>query len=68
MCKKPVDFIRAFYQHIRWGKKADILLYMKRVRVCAECEHYKNGFCNVCGCIVKLKASWEEQHCKDGKW
>lgn len=39
-----------------------------RRSICETCEHKKGFFCDVCGCIIALKARVPFAHCPLGKW
>ena len=38
--------------------------------ICRDCEHWRSDDqrCGKCGCWIRKKASWAEEHCKLGKW
>jgi len=38
--------------------------------ICRECEHWRaeDQRCGKCGCWIRKKASWAQEHCKLGKW
>ena len=38
--------------------------------ICRGCEHWRNDDqrCGKCGCWIRKKASWAQEHCKLGKW
>lgn len=44
----------------------------KRLDICKTCEHnvkyMGTRICNLCGCILKSKASIEEEKCLMNKW
>jgi hypothetical protein len=45
----------------------------KRNAICEVCEHFGRegkweNRCKLCGCFMKVKAKWAEQHCKINKW
>ena len=51
------------------------LLSDKRLAICADCEHsrdlYSRGwinYCNLCGCMLKVKTRLKKSKCPDGRW
>jgi len=40
----------------------------RRLSICGECEFYKSGKCEACGCFVNFKARLATEHCIKGKW
>ena len=46
--------------------------FMNRMRICGECPHLNKGIkisrCNLCGCILGLKARSKKEHCPINKW
>ncbi len=38
--------------------------------ICRGCKHWRNEDqrCGKCGCWIRKKASWAQEHCKLGKW
>lgn len=39
-----------------------------RLNICNNCEFKKFDKCGVCGCFLKIKASWITEKCPLGKW
>jgi len=39
-----------------------------RMSICEECEHYLNGVCSVCGCVLKIKTKMDTEKCPINKW
>lgn len=39
-----------------------------RLAVCHECPQFHDRTCILCGCNMKIKASWADQKCPLGKW
>jgi hypothetical protein len=39
-----------------------------RLGTCKTCEHFKNGFCGKCGCVIFVKARLATSQCPEGKW
>ena len=39
----------------------------ERLKICGECDHFKNGKCGICGCHMKWKLALETK-CPIGKW
>ena len=39
-----------------------------RLAICAECEHNKNGTCELCGCVLALKSTFGNMKCPIDKW
>jgi hypothetical protein len=39
-----------------------------RMIQCDMCDKLKNGICQECGCVVKLKTKFSEMECPIGKW
>ena len=51
------------------------LLSNKRLAICGDCEHsrdlYSRGwinYCNLCGCMLKVKTRLKKSKCPDGRW
>ena len=42
--------------------------FQKRLTTCSNCEHYNNGMCDVCGCVIILKAKIGCEECPIKKW
>ena len=44
----------------------------ERLKICSTCEHkikfMGNEICDVCGCILKAKASIHDEKCLMNKW
>lgn len=40
----------------------------ERLLICNECEKFKDGICEECGCIMRLKTQFAEMECPIGKW
>jgi hypothetical protein len=40
----------------------------ERLAICAECEHNKNGTCELCGCVLALKSTFGNMACPIEKW
>jgi hypothetical protein len=40
----------------------------QRLAICGECEHNKNGMCQLCGCVLQLKAGFSNMRCPADKW
>ena len=40
----------------------------ERLDICCECEHNKNGICDLCGCVLQLKTGFRNMECPAGKW
>ncbi|XHR27602.1 MAG: hypothetical protein ACFUZC_16880 [Chthoniobacteraceae bacterium] len=38
--------------------------------ICRECQYWRadDQRCGKCGCWIRKKASWAQEHCKLGKW
>jgi len=42
--------------------------YVKRIRICTGCDHYKWFQCQQCQCVVYLKAKLATENCPRGLW
>ena len=67
-----------------WGTVKAVTGYMgseakklsdERLAICAKCEHsrdlYSRGwinYCNICGCMLKIKTRGKKNKCPEGKW
>jgi hypothetical protein len=40
----------------------------ERLAICNECEHLKDGKCELCGCFVLPKSYFENMACPIEKW
>ncbi len=70
MVNKIKHIILGTYYNIT-NKHTDVAY--PRLMICAKCEHNKTllgfgNYCNVCGCILKSKASVKDEHCNLKKW
>lgn len=43
-------------------------LSASRLDTCNRCEFKKDQFCDVCGCVIALKARVPFAHCPMGRW
>ena len=54
------------------SEKVDTKLYFQRMSICGGCEHLKKGIaisrCNLCGCVLGMKARMKREKCPLGKW
>lgn len=47
---------------------------ISRHNICSQCEHFINGSCNLCGCMITRnkdyanKLLWSDDECPIGKW
>jgi hypothetical protein len=66
---QATNFAKSAFQHAIGGfKKTEPEEYSRRLDICGQCGKFSNGRCSICGCFLTVKASWNEQHCPDGKW
>lgn len=46
--------------------------YERRLQICSRCPNYKKtlgiGRCNLCGCVLAVKAKIDAMKCPDKKW
>jgi hypothetical protein len=53
-------------------KEVSANTFMHRMNICGGCEHLNKGLrvsrCNLCGCILALKARMEKESCPVKKW
>ena len=71
LISKVINFGKALVEHAAAGAKTvDAGLARLRLALCEECDYYSrsNDACAKCGCHMKLKTTWPEQHCPLGKW
>ena len=54
------------------GEEVQGLDYFARMNICGTCEHFtrtlKFSKCNLCGCLLALKAKKKGESCPLGKW
>ena len=52
--------------------KVSAMEFMSRMNICGGCPHLKKGIkisrCQLCGCILALKARMKSEHCPINKW
>lgn len=41
---------------------------LERLGSCGPCEHFKNGICDLCGCLVQAKIILTSEECPEKKW
>jgi hypothetical protein len=39
-----------------------------RLALCDVCEKFKDGKCEECGCIMRIKTKFSEMECPVGRW
>lgn len=51
-------------------KRADDILYKRRLELCGGCDFLNNATCGKCGCYAELRAAKSDMHCPDvpSKW
>ncbi len=46
--------------------------YTDRLAICKSCPYMKKkltgSYCELCGCIIKIKAKMPDEKCPVGKW
>lgn len=67
--RKLAHFARALARHARRGFRRSTEAE-KRLAICEACPLYHNGAClhRACGCKMKRKVAWEQEHCPLLKW
>jgi hypothetical protein len=58
-------------EHAKDGfKNVDDKIFNERIDICKSCEFYNKSYnkCNVCGCFLDIKATWNSEKCPTGKW
>lgn len=68
---KITSFVGASARHVLSGsKRASDGEKARRLELCMVCVHKVEDAdrCRLCGCGLKMKASWSEQKCPVGKW
>lgn len=69
LLEKAKNFATSVTQHVVAGlprlseKDVDA-----RLAVCQACPQFDGHSCRLCGCNMRIKASWAEQKCPLGKW
>ena len=58
-----------------WASSGAKKLSDERLAICKECPHsrdlYARGwinYCNICGCMLKIKTRIKSNKCPDGRW
>jgi len=65
--KKVLRFFKAVYCWVTGGCVLTVSAE-DRMSICEECEHYLNGVCSVCGCVLKIKTKMDTEKCPINKW
>ena len=67
--RKAFNFGKAIVRHAADGfNRADDDLIAKRQRLCDVCPANKDGECELCGCVIKLKVTWRSEKCPMEMW
>jgi hypothetical protein len=69
--QKLFNFGKALIDHVEHGmKKVDNETYRYRLELCHQCPEFRpeRDACSICGCNMKVKASWATQACPINKW
>jgi hypothetical protein len=65
MITKIKHIVRGWFNYMTLRNRRQML---KRLRKCWKCENNYRGICNLCGCVLRAKASEPEESCPEGKW
>lgn len=67
--EKVVNFASAVVHHVAAGfpRLSDEETEL-RLDICHGCPQFHDRTCVLCGCNMRIKASWAEQKCPLGKW
>lgn len=66
---KVYNFAKALAKHVASGfSNVDDKTYDERLKVCSQCDQNKDGECQMCGCILSIKARWATEDCPAHKW
>lgn len=71
LLQKAANLARATAQHVAAGLPVLSPAQTEaRLAVCRTCSEFDagRGACNLCGCVMSVKAAWAEQQCPLGKW
>lgn len=68
--RRIIRFIKAIIRYIRFGQRVSIDMYINRLILCKECEHFSNTkwTCKKCGCFLDKKAKMSTEKCPNNKW
>tara|TARA_R100001460_G_scaffold25459_2_gene51199 strand:- start:822 stop:1052 length:231 start_codon:yes stop_codon:yes gene_type:complete len=66
--KRLSKFLKALWKRYVWGQDVGDVKYMQRLSVCYPCDDRDGGYCDICGCLLKLKAKWSTENCPEKKW
>jgi len=63
------NFAEALFVHAKAGFEiASSEKATERLNICKACDKYKAGRCELCGCFMKVKSTWDSMKCPIGKW
>jgi len=65
--KRVLRLGRAIYCWVLGGCEVS-LTAKQRITICKNCEHYAEGRCKICGCVLKYKTQMETEKCPIDKW
>ena len=71
LVRKAVNLGKAVARHVADGaKKLDEEDFNQRLEICKSCPEYipERTACRLCGCDLKIKASWRSEYCPLAKW
>lgn len=69
MIQKAINFASAVAHHVAAGlPRLSEDETAARLAVCQGCPQFHDRTCALCGCNMRIKASWAEQDCPLGKW
>ena len=68
--KQKIKDIGTTINDIRKGNTLSIEEFEKRISICKECKFYHKytTTCNICGCMMKVKAVSPSMKCPIDKW
>lgn len=66
---KILRFLISLIKYVFSGlSKTNETVYHARLQTCNKCIYRRKDRCSVCGCFIRIKASWQTEKCPKGYW
>ena len=69
--KTPAEKVKSIatgWKNLAWKSPEIEAEAIRRVGVCADCNHSRNSICKVCACWIPAKARSMVEYCPINKW